>query len=173
MPSSDHPVDASSSAAEPITVKDPEKEDEEEETPLPPRMAIITFALALSTFLAAVDVTIVTTALPNIAASLHASQSGYSWIGSAYLLTFAALTPFWGKVSDVFGRKPVLLVACVVLLVGSLICGLANSVAMLLAGRAVQGAGGGGLVVLVQITIGDLVSMRLVTPITPSLSTCI
>ncbi|MCJ1396092.1 hypothetical protein MMC18_008980 [Xylographa bjoerkii] len=149
MPSSDHPVDANSSAAETVIVRDPEKEDEEEEErPLPLRITIITFALALSSFIAAVEVTVVTTALLDIAASLDASPSGYSSIGTAYLLAFAALTPFWSKLSDIFASP------------ASLMCCLPR--------RAVQGAGGGGLVVLVQINIGDLVSMRLVALITPS-----
>lgn len=87
-------------------------------------------------------------------------QTVYSWIGSAYLLTYAALTPFWGKTSDIFGRKPVLLAANVVFFVGSLVCALANSIGILIAGRAVQGAGGGGLLVLVNITLADLVSLR-------------
>lgn len=104
--------------------------------------------------------TIITTALPTIAASYSASQSDYTWIGSSYLLAAAAATPSWGKVSDIFGRKPILLVANVVFLVGSLICALSINVNMLLAGRVIQGIGGGGLIILVNICISDLFSMR-------------
>ena len=121
---------------------------------------VIMLALCMATLLAALDVAVVTTALPYIAKDFNASQSAYSWIGSAYVLTFAAITPFSAKCSDIFGRKPVLLLANVVFLVGSLVCALAHSAAMLIAGRAVQGAGGGGLIVLVNITISDLFSLR-------------
>lgn len=123
-------------------------------------MAVITVALGMATFLAAMDVAIVTTALPSIAADLQASQTAYSWIGSAYLLPYSSIVPFWAKTSDIFGRKPALLGANICFFVGSLICALSNSVAMLIAGRAIQGAGGGGLIALVNITLGDLVSMR-------------
>ncbi|PQE27754.1 Major facilitator superfamily domain general substrate transporter protein [Rutstroemia sp. NJR-2017a BVV2] len=123
-------------------------------------MAIITVALGMATFLAALDVAVVTTALPNITAEFEASQTAYSWIGSAYLLTYSSITPLWAKMSDVFGRKPILLAANVVFFVGSLICALSNSVGMLIAGRAIQGGGGGGLIVLVNITLADLVSLR-------------
>jgi len=97
--------------------------------------------------------------LPTIAEHFNSAQ-GYIWIGSAFLLASAASTPVWGKVSDIWGRKPILLVANFVFFVGSLICALAVNVAMLIAGRAVQGLGGGGLLVLVNICIGDLFSLR-------------
>ena len=125
-----------------------------------PSITVIILALCMATFLAALDVAIVTTALPYIAEAFNASQTAYSWVGSAYLLTYAAFTPFWAKCSDIFGRKPILLLANVIFLVGSLVCGLAHSIAMLIAGRAVQGAGGGGLIILVNITISDLFSLR-------------
>ncbi|KAI9731505.1 MAG: hypothetical protein M1834_004625 [Cirrosporium novae-zelandiae] len=121
---------------------------------------ILVFALCMAVFLAALDITIITTALPTIAAHFHAGEAGYVWIGSAYLLANAATVPLWGKISDIFGRKPILLTANVVFLVGSLICGLAVSITMLIVGRAIQGIGGGGLVCLVNICISDLFSMR-------------
>ena len=70
--------------------------------------------------------------------------------------------PSWGKISDIFGRKPVLLIANIVFLIGSLICALAVSIEMLIVGRIFQGVGGGGLMSLVNICIGDLFSERLV-----------
>ncbi|TVY62348.1 MFS-type transporter [Lachnellula suecica] len=155
----DHPPKSSSLPAEPLPATT-QKSEHQDETPLPPRMPIIMLSLCMAIFLAALDVTIVATAIPKMSADLHTSQSAYSWIGSAYLLPYAALSPFWGKLSDVFGRKPLLLAANVVFFVGSLMCGFANSVAMLIAGRAVQGTGGGGLVVIVNITVADLVSQR-------------
>ena len=123
-------------------------------------IAIIVAALCMASFLAALDVTIVTTALPSIAADLHASQTAYSWIGSAYLLPYSATVPIWAKTSDIFGRKIVLQAANVVFFIGCLISGLAHNSAMLIAGRTVQGVGGGGLVVLVSVTIADLFSPR-------------
>jgi MFS family permease len=105
--------------------------------------------------------TIISTALPTIAEDFH-SSAGYAWIGSAYLLGAAASTPIWAKFSDIFGRKPILMVANVVFFVGCLVCARSNSIGMLIAGRAVQGMGGGGLITLVSVSIGDLFSMRYV-----------
>jgi MFS family permease len=111
-------------------------------------------------FLAALDMTIVSTALPTMAAQFHASESGYSWMASSYLLANAACITLWGKISDIWGRKPILLIANVVFLVGSLICALAVNMTMMLVGRAIQGAGGGGIIVLVNICVTDLFSVR-------------
>ncbi|TKA22901.1 hypothetical protein B0A50_07840 [Salinomyces thailandicus] len=123
------------------------------------KIVVIMAALMMAVFLAALDVTIVTTALPTISEHFH-SSAGYTWIGSAFLLANSASIPSWGKISDIFGRKPMLLLANVIFMVGSLVAALANSIGMLIAARAVQGIGGGGLVILVNITIGDLFSLR-------------
>ncbi|EGE00314.1 multidrug resistance protein [Trichophyton tonsurans CBS 112818] len=104
--------------------------------------------------------TIVTTALPTIAREFNTSQADYAWVGSAYLLGAASSTPSWGKVSDIFGRKPVLLAANVVFLIGSLLCGVSINIKMLVASRVVQGIGSGGLLTLVNICVSDLFSMR-------------
>ena len=103
--------------------------------------------------------TIITTALPTISNDFHTS-SGYTWIGAAYLLANSAATPVWGKVSDIFGRKPVLLMANFVFFIGSLVAALSINIGMLLAARAIQGIGGGGLISLTNICIGDLFSPR-------------
>lgn len=124
--------------------------------------ALIMLALCMAVFLAALDVTIITTALPTIAAHFKTSVREYSWIGSAYLLASAAIIPSSGKISDIFGRKPILLIANIVFLVGSLICALAVSIEMLIVGRAFQGVGAGALTSLVNICISDLFSERLV-----------
>lgn len=113
----------------------------------------------MAVFLAAMDITIITTALPTISAHFH-SAAGYTWIGSAFNLAAAASTPIWGKLSDIFGRKPVLLVANVVFFIGSLVAALAVNIGMLIVARAIQGIGGGGLIILVNIVISDLFSMR-------------
>src|SRR5271154_2427942 len=120
------------------------------------RVVIIMLSLCMALFLAALDVTIITTALPTIAGVFKASSSGYTWIGSAYLLANAASVPLWGKLSDIWGRKPIILVANIVFMVGSLIAALSQSVGMLISGRAIQGIGGGGLIILVNICISDL-----------------
>ena len=123
------------------------------------KMPIIMLALCLAVFLAALDVTIITTALPTISEHFH-SSSGYTWIGSAFLLANSASIPSWGKISDIFGRKPMLLAANVIFMAGSLIAALSTSIGMLIAARTIQGIGGGGLVILSNIVIGDLVSLR-------------
>ncbi|KAJ9624810.1 hypothetical protein H2203_004760 [Taxawa tesnikishii (nom. ined.)] len=146
----DDPKDASNPASEEFTPLDKRSKG---------KIAIIMAALGMAVFLAALDVTIITTALPTISEHFH-SSAGYTWIGSAYLLANSASTPSWGKISDIFGRKPVLLLANIVFMVGSLVAALSNSIGMLIAARAVQGMGGGGLVTLVNICISDLFSLR-------------
>lgn len=121
--------------------------------------SIIMVCLCASVFLAALDTTIVTTALPTISEYFH-SSAGYTWIGSAYLLANAASIPSWGKVSDIWGRKPVLLCACSVFFIGSTLAATSVNIGMLITARAIQGIGGGGLLVLVNICISDLFSMR-------------
>ncbi|KAI3391530.1 hypothetical protein diail_7174, partial [Diaporthe ilicicola] len=121
--------------------------------------ALIMISLCSAVFLAALDVTIVTVAVPRISSDFH-STAGYTWIGSAYLLANAAAAPSWGKISDIWGRKPILLTAVGVFWVGSLLSGVSVSMGMLIVGRAVQGIGGGGILILVNICISDLFSMR-------------
>lgn len=123
-------------------------------------IAAIMFSLCMALFLAALDVTIITTALPTIAAHFKVNAADYTWIGSSYIVACAGAVPVWGKVSDIFGRKPALLIANAIFCGGSLISALSVNVKMLLAGRVIQGIGGGGLIVLVNICISDLFSMR-------------
>ncbi|GAO19759.1 uncharacterized protein UV8b_02804 [Ustilaginoidea virens] len=120
---------------------------------------LVVFALCVALFLAALDMTIVTTAIPTISSHFNSSQ-GYIWIGSAYLLGNATFVPAWGKVSDIFGRKPVLIGAVAIFWLGSLLCAISNSMGMLIAARAIQGVGGGGTIVLPNICVSDLFSMR-------------
>jgi MFS family permease len=122
-------------------------------------VALVT-ALCLALFLAALDTVLITTALPTISIQFNISDAGYAWVGSAYLLTNAASVPIWGTISNVFGRKPILLLANAIFLAGSLISALSTNLQMLIAGRAVQGLGGGGIVILVNICVGDLFSIR-------------
>ena len=124
------------------------------------RLTIILFSLCMALFLAALDITIITTALPTIASHFHATSADYTWVGSAYLLASAASAPVWGKISDIWGRKPIILLANLVFMIGSLIAALAVTIGMLIGARVIQGIGGGGLVILVYVCIGDLFSMR-------------
>ncbi|KAF2035828.1 multidrug resistance protein fnx1 [Setomelanomma holmii] len=123
------------------------------------KIALIMFSLAVAVLLVALDITIVTTALPTISEEFK-SASGYTWVGSAYLIAQSAATPIWGKVSDIFGRKPILLLTNAIFFVGSLLAGVSVNINMLIAARAVQGIGGGGLITLVNIAISDLFSVR-------------
>jgi len=124
------------------------------------RVAVIMSSLCMALFLAALDVTIITTALPTIATHFKASSADYTWIGSAYLVACAGSVTCWGKISDIFGRKPALLLANAIFFVGSLLSAVSVSVHMLIGGRVVQGIGGGGLIILVNICISDIFSMR-------------
>ncbi|TRX96463.1 hypothetical protein FHL15_002735 [Xylaria flabelliformis] len=122
-------------------------------------MAAIMVALCSALFLAALDATIVTTAIPTIVGEFNA-PSGYTWVGAAYTLGSSATVPSWGKVSDIWGRKPVLLVAVGIFWIGSLIAALSKNIGQLIAARAIQGGAGGGIVVLINIAVSDLVSVR-------------
>ncbi len=123
------------------------------------RLGLIFAGLMLVMLLAALDSTIVATALPTIVGDLGGLEK-LSWVTSAYLLAQTAVTPLYGKLGDQIGRKRVLQSAVVVFLIGSGLCGLAGSMTELIAFRAVQGLGAGGLIVLVQATVGDVVSPR-------------
>lgn len=124
------------------------------------RIWAIMGALCLVLFLAALDMTIIATAMPTIALQFNVNETGYTWMASSYLLANAACLPLWGKLSDIWGRRIILLIANILFLVGSLICALANGLAMFLAGRAIQGIGGGGIIILCQISVSDLFSVR-------------
>ena len=116
-------------------------------------------ALLLGLLLAALDQTIVATALPTIAGDLH-GLSHISWVVTAYILASTASTPLWGKLGDQYGRKIFFQAAIVIFLIGSALAGLSSSMIMLIAFRALQGIGGGGLIIGAQTIIGDVVSPR-------------
>src|SRR6201987_3806559 len=120
---------------------------------------VVFSGLVLVMLLAALDSTIVATALPTIVGDLG-GLAHISWITSAFLLAQTAVTPLYGKLGDLLGRKRVLQSAVVLFLVGSALCGLAASMTTLIAFRAVQGLGAGGLIVLTQATVGDIVPPR-------------
>ncbi|MEU1892634.1 MDR family MFS transporter [Streptomyces pristinaespiralis] len=116
-------------------------------------------ALLLGMLLAALDQTIVATALPTIVSELG-GMDHLSWVVTAYMLAATAATPLWGKLGDQYGRKKLFQTAIVIFLVGSALCGISQNMPQLIAFRAVQGLGGGGLMVLSMAIVGDLVSPR-------------
>ncbi len=120
---------------------------------------VILSALMLGMLLAALDQTIVATALPTIAGDLG-GLNHLSWVVTAYLLTSTISTPLWGKLGDLYGRKKLFQAAIVIFLVGSALSGLSQSMSELIAFRALQGVGAGGLIVGAQAIIGDVVSPR-------------
>ncbi|WP_141204725.1 MFS transporter [Streptomyces griseorubiginosus] len=116
-------------------------------------------ALLLGMLLAALDQTIVSTALPTIVSDLGGMEH-LSWVVTAYLLASTAATPLWGKLGDQYGRKRLFQTAIVIFLIGSALCGMAQDMSQLIAFRALQGLGGGGLMVLSMAIVGDLVPPR-------------
>lgn len=122
-------------------------------------LRLILGALMLTMLLAALDQTIVSTALPTITSDLGGLNE-LSWVVTAYLLASTASTPIWGKVSDLYGRKLMLQIAVVVFVLASVLAGLSQNMAQLIATRALQGLGGGGLMVLVMAVIADLIPPR-------------
>jgi EmrB/QacA subfamily drug resistance transporter len=116
-------------------------------------------ALFLALWLAALDQTVVSTALPTMVADLG-GLSYLSWVVTAYLLTSTVAGPLYGKFGDLYGRKIVLQVAIAVFLVGSALCGIAQNMMQLIVFRAIEGIGGGGLIVITISVIGDLIPPR-------------
>jgi EmrB/QacA subfamily drug resistance transporter len=123
------------------------------------QILIVMSGLMAGMFLAALDQSIVGTALPRITSDLGGLDK-LSWVVTAYLLTQTASTPLWGKISDLYGRKIIFQAAIVTFLIGSLMSGAAQGIGELIAFRAVQGLGGGGLFALALATMGDVVPPR-------------
>jgi EmrB/QacA subfamily drug resistance transporter len=124
-----------------------------------PRVRLIFGALLLVLFLASLDQTIVATALPTIVGDLGGLEH-LSWVVTAYLLSATVSGPIYGKLGDLYGRKIVLQAAIVIFLTGSALCGLAQNMGELIAFRALQGLGGGGLIVVTIAVIGDVIPPR-------------
>jgi EmrB/QacA subfamily drug resistance transporter len=123
------------------------------------RVLIVIGALILGMFLAALDQNVVATALPTIVGDLHGA-SHLTWVVTAYLLASTVSTPLWGKLGDQYGRKFFFQAAIILFLVGSALTGLSHTMNQLIAFRAVQGLGGGGLMVGAMTILGDVVSPR-------------
>src|SRR3954467_2286783 len=123
------------------------------------RVLAVVGALMLTMLLAALDQTIVSTALPTIVGELG-GLNHLSWVVTSYLLAITVVTPLYGKLGDLYGRKVVLQGALILFLIGSALCGQAQGMTELIAFRAIQGLGGGGLMVSAQAAVGDVVSPR-------------
>ncbi|NUT20962.1 MAG: MFS transporter [Hamadaea sp.] len=123
------------------------------------KLVTIFIALMLCVLLAALDQTIVATALPTIVGDLDGLDH-ISWVVTAYLLTATVTLPLYGRIGDIYGRKPVVIFAIAVFLIGSALCGWSHTMTELIAYRAVQGIGAGGLMVLAQAILADLVPPR-------------
>ncbi|KAI6159605.1 amino acid permease ScVBA-like protein [Pisolithus thermaeus] len=115
---------------------------------------------AMALFLATTDATIVSTSLPTIASDLAASQSQYTWVGAAYMLTQTAFQPLYGKLSDLMGRKNILYGSMLIFSIGSLLSGAAQSIEGLVLARALAGIGGGGIVSSVWVLTSEIVEPR-------------
>jgi EmrB/QacA subfamily drug resistance transporter len=124
-----------------------------------PEIKVIVIGIMLTMFLGALDQTIVATALPTIGRHFN-SLDDLSWVVTAYLLTSTASTPLYGKLSDIYGRRVVMLTAIVIFIAGSIACAVAPNMPALVLARALQGLGGGGLMALAQTIIADIVSPR-------------
>ncbi|MCL4296627.1 MAG: MFS transporter [Anaerolineae bacterium] len=123
------------------------------------RIILVTIGIMLSLFLASMEATVIATAMPTIVGQLG-GLSIYSWVFSAYMLASTTSVPIFGKLSDVYGRRPIYAAAMVLFLAGCFLCGQAQSMPQLIAFRAVQGLGAGGLMPLAFILIGDMFTLE-------------
>jgi len=119
------------------------------------RRRLVLAACMMATFTAAVEITIVATAMPTIVADLHGADL-YSWVFSAYLLTQAVTIPIYGRLADLHGRKRVFVAGSALFLIGSLLCGFANGMTLLIVFRAVQGVGAGAVQPIAYTIVGDI-----------------
>src|SRR5580698_5880084 len=122
------------------------------------RMRVVV-GILMCILLSALDQSVVLPAIPQMAATLH-GKGHLSWVVSAYLLTGTATTPIYGKLSDQFGRRVVLVPALIFFLLSCVLCALSTSIFMLIVGRALQGIGGGALLAVSQGAVGDVISPR-------------
>src|SRR6202166_270819 len=125
----------------------------------PGEVSTILMSLMLTMFLAALDQTIVATALPTIGRQFQ-DVSNLSWVITAYLLASTAVAPVFGTLSDIYGRRAMIIAALSLFIAGSVLCAMAPNMPMLILARGLQGLGGGGILPIVQTVISDLVTPR-------------
>ncbi|GAA5874035.1 hypothetical protein JCM16303_002669 [Sporobolomyces ruberrimus] len=142
----------------PLATSIEQQQDEAKVSTSPPKdlkFWLVFLSICVSMFLSALDLTSISTALPDIIAEFQTEQ--YSWIGSAYTLSSTALIPFTAGLASIFGRRPIMLGSIAVFALGSALCGAAQNSTMLIAGRTVQGAGGGAILTVCEILVVDLI----------------
>ena len=123
------------------------------------RIILVTAGIMLSLFLASMESTVVATAMPTIVGQLGGLEH-YSWVFSAYMLASTTVVPLYGKISDLYGRRKLYVFAMALFLIGSVLCGVANSMTQLIFARALQGVGAGGLMPLAFILIGEMFTLE-------------
>ena len=123
------------------------------------RLILVLGALATATMLANLETSIIATALPKIVGDFNSFES-FAWVGTSYIVTSAIATPLLGKLSDLYGRRVIFQVTMFIFLIGSFLCGAAGSMGQLIAARAFQGLGGGGIQALSFAVIGDIIPPR-------------
>src|SRR5690625_3229725 len=119
------------------------------------RRPLVLASVMVGMFLSAIEATIVATAMPSIVAELG-GFSLYSWVFSAYLLTMATTVLIFGKLSDIYGRKPIYIIGVIIFLTGSILCGFSTSMMMLIISRFIQGLGAGALMPIATTIVGDI-----------------
>src|SRR4026208_2546497 len=119
------------------------------------RIILVTAGIMLSLFLASMESTVVATAMPTIVGQLGGLEH-FSWVFSAFLLASTTTVPLYGKLSDIYGRRKLYVLASAVFLLGSVLCGLANTMTQLVFARALRGIGAGGIMPLGFILIGEM-----------------
>ncbi|KAI0273935.1 major facilitator superfamily domain-containing protein [Russula aff. rugulosa BPL654] len=150
-----------SSAMEPLSFSSPSPKPSDDlpyGVPKDWKFWCIIFSLSLSILLTAMELTSIGAALPTITRSLKGEQ--FIWVGSAYALGSSALVPLCGGLSQIIGRRPIMLSAIILFALGSTVCGAASSMNMLIIGRAIQGLGAGTITSSVHIILSDLVTLR-------------
>lgn len=123
------------------------------------RVILVTIGIMLSLFLAAMEATVVATAMPTIVGQLGGLEQ-YAWVFSAYMLASTTTVPLYGKLSDLYGRRRLYVFAMILFLAGSILCGLANTMTQLILARGLQGLGAGGIMPLAFILIGEMFSLE-------------
>jgi len=123
------------------------------------RIILVTAGIMFSLFLASMESTVVATAMPTIVGQLGGLEH-YSWVFSAYMLASTTVVPLYGKLSDLYGRRSLYILAMGLFLTGSVLSGLANSMTQLIFARALQGIGAGGIMPLAFILIGEMFSLE-------------
>ncbi|KIO20592.1 hypothetical protein M407DRAFT_29797 [Tulasnella calospora MUT 4182] len=138
----------------------PEEVSPSRSIPTPGRLQfwLIFIALMVASFLSALDLTSVSTALPTIVEDLEGTD--FAWVGSAFALGSTAILPLVGGLAQIFGRRPIVIGSILFFALGSGLCGGANNMTMLIAGRTIQGIGGGGILATSEIVVADMVPLR-------------